>query len=251
MAMQCTPNLAGEIAIVTGGTRNIGLAIARTLAAHGASVCVTGHGDQVALEAALKLLHADGAQATGLLGNVAEPAMADKVFDRAERELGGPVSILVNGAASRPHTPLLEIQPEEWEAVLGVVLGGAFYMAQRLFSRLPAERRGAIVNLGGLSAHRPAVDRPHVIAAKTGLEGLTRALAEEGLERIRANCIVPGAIETERRPGQSAPHKEEKGPARMTGTSEDVAAAVLPFCDPTQSYVTGQTVHVDGGRYMP
>ncbi len=249
--MQCTPNLAGEVAVVTGGTRNIGLAIARTLAAHGASVCVTGQADQAALERALATLTADGAQATGLLGDVADPQIAQRVFDQAEGALGGPVSILVNGAASRPHTPLLEIEPDEWNAVLGTVLGGAFYMAQRLFARLPAERKGAVVNLGGLSAHRPAVDRPHVIAAKTGLEGLTRALAEEGLGRIRANCIVPGAIETERRPGQSAPHKAEQGPARMTGTSEDVAAAVLPFCDPTQSYVTGQTVHVDGGRYMP
>ncbi len=251
MTMQCTPDLSGEVAVVTGGSRNIGLAIATTLAAHGASVCVTGQGDEKALDLAVSQLSRQGARATGLLGDVALPQTADRVFDQAERELGGPVSILVNGAASRPHTPLLKIDPDEWNAVLGVVLSGAFYMAQRLFQRLPADRRGAIVNLGGLSAHRPAVDRPHVIAAKTGLEGLTRALAEEGLERIRANTIVPGAIETERRPGQSAPHKDEKGPARMTGTSEDVAAAVLPFCDPTQTYVTGQTVHVDGGRYMP
>lgn len=249
--MQCTRNLAGEAAIVTGGTRNIGLAIARTLVAHGAGVCVAGQSDQSALASALAVLRADGGQATGLLGDIAEPQMADRVFDQAECELGTTVTILVNGAASRPHTPLLEIEPEEWNSVLGVVLSGAFYMAQRLFRRLPSERKGAVVNLGGLSAHRPAIDRPHVIAAKTGLEGLTRALAEEGLGRIRANCIVPGAIETERRPGQSAPHKKEEGSARMMGTSEDVAAAVLSFCDPTQSYVTGQTVHVDGGRYMP
>lgn len=249
--MQCTPDLSGEIALVTGGSRNIGLAIAQTLAAHGASVCITGQGDQAALDAALERLRANGAKVAGILGDVANPVTAEAIFDHAEQSLGGPVSILVNGAASRPHTPLVDITAEEWNAVIGVILNGAFYHAQCLFRRLPADRKAAIVNLGGLSAHKPAVDRPHVIAAKSGLEGLTRALAEEGLGRVRANCIVPGAIETERRPGQAAPHKAEKGPARATGTSEDVAAAVLLFCDPGLSYVTGQTVHVDGGRYMP
>jgi 3-oxoacyl-[acyl-carrier protein] reductase len=110
---------------------------------------------------------------------------------------------------------------------------------------------GAIVNLGGLSAHRPAKDRAHVIAAKSGLIGLTRALAEEGLGRIRANAVVPGLIATERRSGQSNPHRGEKGHDRPVGTSRDVARTVLAFSDPSDVYVTGQTVHVNGGRYIP
>ena len=97
----------------------------------------------------------------------------------------------------------------------------------------------------------PKVERPHVIAAKAGLIGLTRALAEEGIGRIRANCVVPGTIQTVRKPGQSNPTASEVGKGRPLGTSEDVARAVLPLADPYDNYVTGQTLHVNGGRYMP
>jgi NAD(P)-dependent dehydrogenase (short-subunit alcohol dehydrogenase family) len=90
-----------------------------------------------------------------------------------------------------------------------------------------------------------------VIAAKSGLIGLTRALAEEGLGRIRVNAVVPGLIDTERRPGQSNPHLGERESSRPAGTSEDVARVVLGFSDPRDVYVTGQTIHVNGGRFMP
>src|SRR5690606_14190382 len=104
--------------------------------------------------------------------------------------------------------------------------------------------RGAIVNIGGLSAHRPVAERAHVITAKAGLVGLTRALAEEGLGRIRANCVVPGAIVTERQRGQrAASHFEEAG--RPAGSVEDVARSVLSLADPRDQYVTGQTLHVN------
>ncbi|HXV65269.1 MAG TPA: SDR family oxidoreductase, partial [Vicinamibacteria bacterium] len=96
-----------------------------------------------------------------------------------------------------------------------------------------------------------ARDRAHVIAAKSGLIGLTRALAEEGRGRIRANAVVPGLIRTERRPGQSDPTVGESEVGMPLGTSEDVARTVLAFCDPRDIYVTGQTVHVNGGRFMP
>ncbi len=102
-----------------------------------------------------------------------------------------------------------------------------------------------------MSAHRPGRDRAQVIAAKSGLIGLTRALAEERLGRIRANAVVPGLIETERRAGQSNPHLSETDRTRPMGTSEDVARTVLAFSDPKDVYVTGQTVHVNGGRFMP
>lgn len=248
--MNGNPKLHGHSAVVTGGTRNIGLAIAKGLQHHGARVCIVGGSDPSALENALGQLGGESEAVTGLLAGIDDEGEVTKLFDHAESRLG-PVSILVNGAASRPHVPFVEISRSQWQRVIDVILTGAFLTSQQLFRRLPENRRGAIINLGGLSAHRPAVERVHVIAAKAGLIGLTRALAEEGLGRIRANCVVPGVIDTERKPGQSNPTAQEKGSGRPVGTPEAVARAVLALADPDDGYVTGQTLHVNGGRYMP
>lgn len=246
-----TIDLSGHCAIVTGGSRNIGLSIAQAFRHCDAKVCIVGGSDRGALDAALATLGGEGENVTGLLASLADEANVNAIFDHAESRLGQPVSILVNGAANRPHKPWLDITRHEWDDVISVVLTGAFMASQQLFRRLPEDCQGAIVNIGGLSAHRPATGRPHVIAAKAGLVGLTRALAEEGQGRIRVNCVVPGAIDTARQPGQSIPHLEEKGPSRTLGSAEDVARAVLSLSDPRDNYVSGQTLHVNGGRFMP
>lgn len=243
-------DLREDVAVVTGGTRNIGLAIAMALCHHGARVAIVGGSDRNALGAALERLGGESDTVTGLLASVDDERDVANVFEHTEARLGA-VTILINGAANRPHRPLTEISRAEWQSVIDVILTGTFLSSQQLFRRLPVERRGAIVNLGGLSAHVPKVERPHVIAAKSGVVGLTRALAEEGLGRIRANCVVPGAIETLRKPGQSNPTASERGNGRPVGRSQDVARAVLAFADPRDQYVTGQTLHVNGGRYMP
>ena len=243
-------DLHGETAIVTGGSRNIGLAIAGALRSAGARVCIVGVSDREALDAAVQKLDSAGRDAMGELVDVAKEKSVIDLFERVQHRLG-PVSVLVNGAATRPHQPFTELSRENWSRAVDVILTGAFFTSRELFRRLPEDRKGAIVNLGGLSAFRPSKDRAHVIAAKSGLIGLTRALAEEGLGRIRANAVVPGLIATERRPGQSNPHLGEKDKTRPVGSSRDVARAVLAFCDPSDVYVTGQTLHVDGGRYMP
>jgi 3-oxoacyl-[acyl-carrier protein] reductase len=248
--MNWNVDLEGETALVTGGSRNIGLAVAEALRSGGARVCLVGLSDREALDAAVEKLDPDRKDVMGELVDVAEEASVIDLFERAQERLG-PVSILVNGAATRPHEPFTELSYESWSRAIDVILTGAFFTSRELFRRLPEERQGAIVNLGGLSAFRPSKDRAHVIAAKSGLIGLTRALAEEGLGRIRANAVVPGVIATERRPGQSNPHLAEKDKIRPVGSSRDVARAVLAFCDPSDVYVTGQTLHVDGGRYMP
>jgi len=248
--MSWNVELGGETAIVTGGSRNIGLAVAEAFRSAGARVCVVGLSDRDAVDAAVDKLDPDGRDAMGELIDVGDEASVVDLFGRVHERLG-PVSILVNGAATRPHQPFTELSRESWARVVDVILTGAFLTSRELFRRLPKQRQGAIVNLGGLSAHRPAKDRAHVIAAKSGLVGLTRALAEEGLGRIRANTVVPGRIATERRPGQSDPHLDESDRSRPVGSSRDVARVVLAFSDPRDVYVTGQTVHVDGGRYMP
>ena len=242
-------DLSKEVALVTGGSRNIGLAIAQTLRASGARVCIWGSSDAAALDQALSLLDGDRSARIGMLVNVEDEDAVVGAFDQIETQLG-PVSILVNNAARRPYESLITMSRTAWTSVLDVILTGAFLTSRELFRRLPRERNGAIVNIGGLSAHRPATNRAHVITAKAGLIGLTRALAEEGLGRIRVNCIVPGAIHTETPPGGRRPRfLDDKNHA--AGQPDDVARAVLSLANPNEQYVTGQTLHVSGGRFMP
>lgn len=242
-----TETLAGEGALVIGGTRNIGLAISETLKNAGAEVYIAGHADEAQLAAALAKLGL--ASSRGGLADVADETAVAALFAAAEDELGA-VSILVNSAGYRPGARLEALELNDWHRVLDVMLTGPFLAARELFRRLPEGRHGAIVNIGGLTAHRPVHDRAHVIAAKAGLVGLTRALAEEGRGRIRANCVVPGVIATDRRPGEPAGrHTATEGYDR--GSVEDVAHAVRYFASPADLYVTGQTLHVSGGRFMP
>ena len=246
--MGANVNLKGETALVVGGTRNIGLAVAASLREAGAMVCIVGGSDASALENALTDLHADDGGATGLIADISDEAAVGEAFDQAEQALG-PVSILINGPGYRPHGPFSDTSLDDWQAVINVMLTGPFLTCRELFRRLPADRKAAIVNIGGLSAHRPAKDRAHVISAKSGVVGLTRAVAAEGLGRIRANCVVPGLIVTQRKDGQPQAHFSNDTQAH--GSTADVARTVLAFSDPIDSYITGQTVHVSGGRYMP
>jgi 3-oxoacyl-[acyl-carrier protein] reductase len=239
--------LEGETALVIGGTRNIGLATALALKEAGAEVFIVGRADREALAGALAKLGSGPAR--GKLVDIGDEKAVARLFDALEQELGH-ASILVNSAGFRPGAPLVQLELEAWRRVVDVMLTGPFLTARELFRRLPEDRRGAIVNIGGLSAHRPVPARAHVIAAKAGLVGLTRALAEEGRGRIRANCVVPGVISTERRPGEPpGRHADQDDYAR--GACEEVARAVLYFASPADTYVTGQTLHVSGGRFMP
>ena len=241
-------SLNGETALIVGGTRNIGLSIAEAIKGAGANVCIVGGSDYSVMKTALSQLEKSNGQSMGLIADISDENAVSSAFQKCEEKLG-PVSILVNGPGFRPHGPFTDITLDTWNAVMSIMLTGPFITSRELFRRLPQNRKGAIVNIGGLSAHRPAKDRAHVIAAKAGLTGLTRALAAEGAGRIRANCIVPGLIDTQRKPDQpQAKYSDEA--ANAPGTCEDVSRVVLSFSSPQDTYVTGQTVHVSGGRYM-
>jgi len=245
-------DLNGRVALVTGAGRNIGRAIALTLAAAGAAVVVNGRRDRQAIEAVTAEIAAAGGQALAVLADVGDAAAVDTLI-AATIERFGRLDILINNAAVRPEQPLEQMTLSDWHAVLAVNLDGAFLTVKSALAPLRASGAGAIVNIGGVSGHAGAKQRAHVVTAKAGLVGFTRALAHElALDGITANCVVPGLIDTERDPNLSLPqhHQVNRTLLGRLGSAEEIAAAVCFLSGPGARYITGQTLHVNGGVYL-
>jgi len=245
--------LTGKVALVTGGARNIGRAISRALAAGGAAVMVNAHGSREDAEQTVALIRSAGGRAALHVADVTDAGAVGAMVAAAVREFGR-LDLLVNNAAIRAETPLAEMKLEDWRRVLSVILDGAFLCAQGCLPHLARGGGGAIVNIGGMTAHKGAAGRAHVVAAKAGLAGMTRALALDlAPHGITVNCVVPGTIETLRGlPGapERPAHRQSLPPAGRRGEPEEVAAAVRFLCGPGARYITGQSLHVNGGGYM-
>ena len=243
--------LSGKVAIVTGAGRNIGRAIALALADAGAAVVVNVRSNWVEADKVVGEIEAAGGKAVSVPGDVGEAKTAEALAAAALKHFGR-VDILVNNAALRGEKPLDQMSYDDWRAVMDVTLDGAFHCVQAC---LPALKKqgGAIVNIGGMSAHVGAKHRAHVMTAKAGLVGFTRALAHDlAGDGITANCVVPGAIDTERpdtsrNPARHLTHGTITG---ERGKPEDVAAMVRYLCGPGGGNVTGQSIHVSGGGYL-
>ena len=245
--------LAGKVALVTGAARNIGRAIALELARAGAAVIVNANRSRAEAEQTVSLIRAAGGRACLQLADITNPEAAAGMVAAGAMEFGG-LDVLVNNAAVRAETPIAEMRFEEWRRVLASILDGSFLCAQACLPHLARSGAGSIVNLGGLTAHRGAAGRAHVVAAKLGVVGLTRALALElAPQAITVNCVVPGTIDTVRglpgAPERPAP-RSGLPPLGRRGTPEEVAGAVRFLCGPGARYLTGQTLHVNGGGYM-
>src|SRR6266581_1952304 len=246
--------LSGKVALVTGGARNIGRAISRSLAAGGATVMVNANTSQGDAKNTVAMIKSNGGTAAFHFADVTDPAAVAKMVDATVKQFGR-LDILVNNAAVRSETPFEDIKLEEWRRVIATVLDGAFLCTQSCLPHLIRVRGGAIVNIGGLTAHKGATGRAHVITAKAGIAGMTRALALDlAPRRITVNCVVPGTIETVRGlPGAPLRPRDRRGlpPIGRRGEPEEVAAVVRMLCGPDARYITGQTVHVNGGGFMP
>ncbi|TMB02742.1 MAG: SDR family oxidoreductase [Deltaproteobacteria bacterium] len=247
-----TNELAGRVAIVTGAGRNIGRAIALALADAGAAVAVNGRANRAEVDAVVAEIESRGGRALALMADVSdEPAvqrMAGAVADRLGR-----IDILVNNAAVRPEKPFESLSLADWRAVHSVILDGAFLTVKAALPHLKASGSGAVINIGGMSAHTGARQRAHVLAAKSGLIGFTKALAcDLAGDGITANCVVPGLIDTVRAPGTKPPqhHQSSKTLVGRSGTPQDIAAAVRFLAGPEARYITGQSLHVNGGAYL-
>jgi 3-oxoacyl-[acyl-carrier protein] reductase len=252
--------LAGKTALITGASRNIGRAIALAFAAEGADLVLNTRVNAAELEAVADECRKAGVRAVTALGDVGEAAAAQGIVERGLAELGA-VDVLVCNAAIRPHKSLTDTSLDEWHRVLAVNLHSAFYLARAVVPSMTQRRQGSIIALGGLSSLTGRPDTAAVTTAKTGLLGLIRALAAElGPVGIRANMVVPGFIDTERRyadwypefktapPG--APKQLEQIPLRRLGRPEDIADACVFLASEASAYVTGDTIRVMGGRFI-
>lgn len=243
--------LAGRVALVTGAARNIGRAIALELARAGAAVVVHARTSRVEAERTTAEIRSAGGRAMLQLADVTDRAAVDAMVAASVKAFGR-LDLLVNNAAVRAETRFDEMKYEEWRAVHASILDAAFHCAQACLPHLP--KGGSIVNMGGLTAHKGAEERAHVVTAKLGLVGFTRALAYDLAARdITVNCVVPGTIDTQRGlPGapERPPPRSGMPPAGRRGTPQEVAAAVRFLCGPGARYITGQALHVNGGGFM-
>ncbi len=245
--------LGGRTAIVTGAARNIGRAIALALAAEGAAVVVNAARSAEAIAETVSLVEAAGGRAAACLADVTREDEAQRLAGFAAETFGG-IDILVNNAAIRREATLAELTYEDWRAVLAVTLDGAFLCAKSALPWLQRSGAGAIVNIGGMSAHSGSAHRAHVMAAKAGLVGLTHALAYDlAADGITANCVVPGLIDTVRGNAAGGVPEHHKRAATLLGRrgeSDEVAALVAFLCGPQARYITGQTIHANGGAFL-
>lgn len=262
--------LKGKTALIAGASRNIGKAIALAFAREGADVIVIARQHEEELKRVADECASYGGQALPLLGNVGR---AEDVEGMAQQGLErfGKVDVIVSVAAIRPHKPFWEISIEEWHDVFEVNLHSTFYLAKALApAMMKRGAGGSIVAIGGMASLTAQPQRAHVIASKTGLYGLIKALALElGPHGIRANLIAAGLIETERRipewypEGGGVPHgmvsdkedgtpigRSEGSPLKRKGTMQEVANVALFLASDESSFVTGDRIICAGGRYM-
>lgn len=244
--------LNGRVAIVTGAGRNIGRSIALGLARGGAAVVVNARSNRKEAEAVAREIEAGGGQALPYLADVTDAAAVAAMMAAGGARFGR-IDILVNNAAVRDEKSIDKMTIADWRAVMAVILEGAFHCIKAALPALKQSGAGAIVNIGGLSAHTGSKHRAHVVAAKAGLIGLTRALAHDlATDNITVNCVSPGLIERPRDPALPEPqhHQVNRTLTGKYGTPEDVAGVVRFLAGPAARYLTGQTIHANGGAFL-
>jgi 3-oxoacyl-[acyl-carrier protein] reductase len=244
--------LSGRVALVTGAGRNIGRAMAKALAAGGAAVIVNVRSNKVEAEQVVAEIERDGGKAIALTADVADEKAVGQMVADAAKQLGR-IDYLINNAALRGERHLEDMTFAEWRTVLGVILDGAFHCVKACLPHLKQSGAGAIVNIGGMSAHTGSKHRVHVTTAKLGLVGFTHGLAHDlAADNVTVNLVAPGTIDTPRKAdaAQPAHHLINNTLTGKRGSPDDVAATVRFLCGPGARYITGQTIHVNGGAFL-
>ena len=244
--------LAGKVAIVTGGTRGIGLAIARLLAEDGASVVVSGR-DAARLDAAVKELESLGAPAMAVAADAAKREDADRLVE-ATRERFGRIDVLVNNAGITRDQLLVRMKDDDWDQVLDTNLRGVFLMTRAVGKVMMRQKSGRIINIASTAGAMGNPGQVNYSAAKAGVIGLTKAAGRELAHwNILVNAVAPGLIETDMAASIPAEAREamlQQVPLKRIGQAREVAEVVRFLAGDGASYITGQTIHVNGGMYV-
>ncbi len=245
--------LSGKRALVTGASRGIGRAIALALAAEGADVAVNYAGSEAAAQEVAEAIGAMGRKAVVIQADVASGEATTAMLDNAVAELGG-VDILVNNAGITRDKLLMRLKEEDWDAVLETNLKGVFNCTQAAVKYMMKQRSGNIVNISSVVGLTGNVGQSNYAAAKAGVIGFTMSVAKEVAGRgIRVNAVAPGFIKTDMTsvlPEKIVENLLQSIPLQKLGEAEDIAKAVVFLVSDDASYITGQTLHVDGGMVM-
>ena len=245
-------SLSGQIALVTGATRGIGAAILQVLGQAGAKVVGTATGEAGA--AAIQTqIDAAGWQGAGMVLNVTDAARCDAVIREIEEKFGT-VSILVNNAGITRDTLMMRMKDDDWQDVIDTDLTSVFRLSRAVIKGMMKARSGRIINIGSVVGFTGNPGQVNYVAAKAGMVGFTKALAREvGSRNITVNCVAPGFIDTDMTKVLAETQVAkliENVPLGRLGNVADVAEAVRYLASPAASYVTGNTIHVNGGMFM-
>lgn len=244
--------LQGQIAFVTGATRGIGRAIALELGRLGAVVIGTATSEDGAGRI-VSYLAEMGVKGKSLVLEVRDQSQVDATIGTLEKEFG-PVGILVNNAGITRDNIAMRMKDEEWDAVIDTNLKAVFRLSRAVMRGMMKARQGRIINITSVVGHAGNPGQANYCAAKAGVAGMTRALARElGSRNITVNCVAPGFIATDMTHTLDDKHKDSmlaSIPLGRAGTPEDVAAAVAFLASPGATYISGTTIHVNGGMFM-
>jgi 3-oxoacyl-[acyl-carrier protein] reductase len=246
--------LADAAALVTGAGRNIGRAIALALADAGARIAVNVRSSIDEGRSVVDEIAARGGEALLVAADVTQRSQVDAMIDEIAKRWGR-LDVLVNNAAIRREVAFAEMSFADWREAQAVCVDGAFHCTQAALPLLRQSRIATVINIGGMTAHTGAARRAHVVTAKAAIAGFTRALAHELAELgITVNCVAPGLVDTERKPssasGAPAHRALHESVLGRRGRPDDIASVVVWLAGPGARYVTGETIHVNGGAYL-
>lgn len=240
-----------QVALVTGASRGIGAAIAQALGKQGAVIIGTATSPSGA-EAITAHLKAAGVNGVGMALDVTQPEQIDAVLKQISEQYGD-VTILVNNAGITKDTLLMRMKDEDWDAVLNTNLKSVFRMSQAVLRPMMKARQGRIINISSVVGHMGNAGQTNYAAAKAGMTGFTKSMAQEvGSRGITVNCVAPGFIDTDMTaelPEEIKAKMLERIAVGRLGQAEEIAATVAFLASPAAAYITGETIHVNGGMY--